>query len=80
MRKVQGVMTSNVRMMIEKLHILGGSCSIASNERVNKLYALSADTAVESLMVADLERCFPDFRKQTKFRQCLNKRKKVLSK
>ena len=40
----------------------------------------SADTAVESLMVADLERCFPDFRKQTKFKQCLNKRKKVLSK
>ena len=43
----------------------------------------SAEAAVESLMVADLERCFPDFRKQTKFRQCLNKRKKkkkILSK
>ena len=42
----------------------------------------SADTAVESLMVADLERCFPDFRKLSsrKFRQYLNKRKKVLSK
>ena len=40
----------------------------------------SAEAAVESLMIADLERCFPDFRKQTKFRQCLNKRKKILSK
>ena len=40
----------------------------------------SADTAVESLMVADLERCFPDFRKQTKFRQCLDKRKKGFEK
>ena len=40
----------------------------------------SADTAVESLIAADLERCFPDFRKQTKFKQFLNKRKKVLSK
>ena len=36
----------------------------------------SAEAAVESLMVVDPERCFPDFRKQTKFRQCLNKRKK----
>ena len=45
----------------------------------------SAEAAVESLMVAGLERCFPDFRKQTKFRQCLNnnnnkKKKKILSK
>ena len=40
----------------------------------------SAEAAVESLMVADPERCFPDFRKQTKFRQCLNKRKRILSK
>ena len=40
----------------------------------------SADTAVESLIVVDLERCFPDFRKQTKFKQFLNKEEKVLSK
>ena len=40
----------------------------------------SADAAVESLMVADLVRCFPDFRKQTKFRQYLNKREKILNK
>ena len=35
----------------------------------------SAEAAVERQMVAALERCFPDVRKQTKFRQCLSKRK-----
>ena len=42
----------------------------------------SADIAVESLMVADLVRCFPNFRKQTKFKQYLSKKKKrkILSK
>ena len=41
----------------------------------------SAETAVERLMVAVLERCFPDDRQQTKFRQYLSqKKKKVLSK
>ena len=40
----------------------------------------SAEAAVERQMVAVLERCFPDVRKQTKFRQCLSKRKKVLIK
>ena len=35
----------------------------------------SAEAAVERQMVAALERCFPDVRKQIKFRQCLSKRK-----
>ena len=39
----------------------------------------SAEAAVDSLMVAVLQRCFPDVRQQTKFRQYL-KEKKVLGK
>ena len=35
----------------------------------------SAEAAVDRLMVAVLERCFPDVRQQTKFRQYLSQRK-----
>ena len=38
------------------------------------------DTAVESLIEADLVRCFPNFRKQTRFKQYLHKKEKILGK
>ena len=36
----------------------------------------SADVAVDSLIIVDLGRCFPDLRKQTQFKQFLYKREK----
>ena len=40
----------------------------------------SAEVAEDSLMEAVLERCFPDVRQQTKFRQYLDQREEVLGK